>query len=143
MTHISTSTLITIDQAIQLLSKHLNPGIVILLYGQLGAGKTYFTQQIGKFLNITDLITSPTYTLVNQYTTSKHFNILHSDLYRLNTITIDILHDIYNPNMLSIIEWPEKVEQYFTSSLSPSNIIKLKIHNTGTNILIEPNLKYL
>lgn len=85
---------------------------LLLLKGNLGAGKTTFTQFLLKNLGSTDEVSSPTYALVNEYHSPKG-NIFHFDLYRLNSV--DEVYDIgieeYLDNCyLCIIEWPEIFE---------------------------------
>ncbi|WP_104910025.1 tRNA (adenosine(37)-N6)-threonylcarbamoyltransferase complex ATPase subunit type 1 TsaE [Nostoc sp. 'Lobaria pulmonaria (5183) cyanobiont'] len=64
------------------LGESLTPGSVILLEGDLGAGKTTLVQGIGKGLGIAEPIVSPTFTLINEYTEGR-FPLYHLDLYRL------------------------------------------------------------
>jgi tRNA threonylcarbamoyladenosine biosynthesis protein TsaE len=82
---------------------------ILLLNGNLGAGKTTFTQFLLKNLGSTDEISSPTYSIVNEYNTPKG-KVYHFDLYRLKSIeeVYDIGMDEYLDNsFLCIIEWPE------------------------------------
>jgi tRNA threonylcarbamoyladenosine biosynthesis protein TsaE len=65
------------------------PGDVIVLAGEMGAGKTAFAQGFGKALGVAEPITSPTFTLVHSYPTSGKVTLHHADLYRL-----DRAHDI-------------------------------------------------
>ena len=82
---------------------------IILLEGNLGAGKTTFSQLFCKSLCCTETVTSPTYSIVNEY----HFpkgKIYHFDLYRLNTKeeVEDIgIEEYFDSNQYCIIEWPE------------------------------------
>lgn len=82
---------------------------ILLLNGNLGAGKTTFTQFLLKNLGSKDEISSPTYSIVNEYNTPKG-KVFHFDLYRLKSIeeVYDIGMDEYLDNsFLCIIEWPE------------------------------------
>lgn len=110
------------------LASKLKNGDVILLKGDLGAGKTTFTQLILKHLNYVgaDMVTSPTFNMVNIYNLDL-FDIWHFDLYRLKNI-----YDIYElgiedalNNAVSIIEWPEMIEK-----ILPSSRIEVKIDYT-------------
>jgi len=69
----------------EVVARHLQQGDVILLTGQLACGKTYFTKALAVALGSSDLVTSPTYTLVHSYTT-KIGALLHIDLYRISSI---------------------------------------------------------
>lgn len=85
---------------------------VLLLKGNLGAGKTTFTQYLLKKLGSTDEVNSPTYSIVNEYHTPKG-KVFHFDLYRLKNKeeVWDIGIDEYlDDGYLSIIEWPEIYE---------------------------------
>ena len=103
-------TLILGDQ----LGKCLKPGDIVLLFGDLGAGKTTLTQGIcqGLGLNKGEYIRSPTFTLVNLY--QGRIPINHIDLYRLDSIAeIEALglEEYLFSNNVSLIEWPEKLRQ--------------------------------
>ena len=94
------------------LAKHLKPGDIILLFGDLGTGKTTLTQGlcIGLGLNKKAYISSPTFTYMNQYEGIHAIN--HIDLYRLDTISqieaLGIEENIFSED-ISIIEWSEKL----------------------------------
>ena len=86
---------------------------ILLLKGNLGAGKTTFTQFLLKNLGSTDEVNSPTYSIVNEYNTSKG-KVFHFDLYRLKNIeeVYDIGMEEYLDNaFLCVIEWPEVYEE--------------------------------
>jgi len=106
----------------EMLSKNLQAGDVIALSGELGAGKTTFTQFLGKALGVTDVITSPTYTFVGEYPVLHQADIttlIHMDLYRtgetgnsqplpLNTNYIqEILDSAKQQKAVVVIEWSE------------------------------------
>jgi tRNA threonylcarbamoyladenosine biosynthesis protein TsaE len=88
---------------------------IFLLKGNLGAGKTTFTQFLLKELGSTDEVSSPTYTIVNEYDTSKG-KVFHFDLYRLKNAdeVEDIgMQDYLDHSFLCLIEWPEIYEDEF------------------------------
>lgn len=92
------------------LAELARPGDLLLLAGDLGAGKTAFTQGYGAALGIDDLITSPTFTLVNTYEGRLELN--HLDVYRLEALS-EVL-DLGVPEMIddggvTIIEWGDAV----------------------------------
>lgn len=93
----------------QSLGKILGAGQVICLAGDLGAGKTLLVQGLSKTLGIEDVVSSPTFTILNVY--ESVFPIYHFDLYRLNYAEelFDIgFYEYTEGNGLSIIEWPDK-----------------------------------
>jgi tRNA threonylcarbamoyladenosine biosynthesis protein TsaE len=82
---------------------------ILLLKGNLGAGKTTFTQFLLKKMESKDTVTSPTYTIVNEYHSPQGI-IYHFDLYRMKSLeeVEDIgMYDYLQSAHLSIIEWPE------------------------------------
>ena len=116
------------------LSQHLPAGAVLLLSGPLGSGKTTFTQGVGTGLGIKQTIDSPTFTLINEYTTGR-VPLYHVDLYRLDNAGADGLYletywdgDEVEPGIL-VIEWAERL-QYL-----PENPIRLNLTYTGTGRL--------
>lgn len=90
----------------------LKPGDIISLTGDLGAGKTTLTKSIGKGLGVEDYITSPTFTLINEY--NGRLNLYHFDVYRLEG-PIDLydlgFEEYIYSNGVSIIEWGDKIEE--------------------------------
>ena len=96
----------------QALARRLAPGDVIAYFGDLGAGKTAFTRGLAQGLGVTDLVTSPTYTIVNEYLSGR-IPLFHFDMYRLSSS--DELFDIGWEDYLSrggvcAVEWSENVE---------------------------------
>lgn len=95
------------------LGQLLQPGQVLCLVGELGTGKTCLVQGIGQGLGVADQITSPTFTLVNEYPGTT-LNLYHVDLYRI----VDVkaahtfgLDDYLYGNGICAIEWAERVEE--------------------------------
>ena len=96
----------------QKLASRLAPGDVIAYFGDLGAGKTAFTRGLAQGLGITDPVTSPTYTIVNEYLSGR-IPLFHFDRSRLSSS--DELFDIGWEDYLSrggvcAVEWSENVE---------------------------------
>lgn len=93
------------------LSASLKPGTVIAFRGGLGAGKTAFTRGLARGLGVTDRVTSPTYTIVNEYLSGR-LPLFHFDMYRLHSS--DDLFDIGWEDYLErggicAVEWSENV----------------------------------
>ncbi|KUJ52492.1 tRNA (adenosine(37)-N6)-threonylcarbamoyltransferase complex ATPase subunit type 1 TsaE [Chryseobacterium sp. JAH] len=115
------------DVVEEILPKIQHP--ILLLKGNLGAGKTTFTQFLLKNLGSEDEVNSPTYSIVNEYNTSNG-KVYHFDLYRLKNIeeVFDIGIEEYLDNAyLCIIEWPEVYEE----ELYGLNYHTMRIHNNG------------
>lgn len=121
--YISKSEEDTINFASQFASK-LQLGNIIILSGDLGAGKTKFTQGILKYFNLENEISSPTFTIVNEYTDSA-IPIYHFDVYRLADIEefYAIGGEEYFSKGICIIEWGELLE-----NILPADYIKITIN---------------
>ena len=94
------------------IGKHLEPGTVLALTGDLGSGKTIFVQGLAKGLDVPDnyYITSPTYTLINEY--PGRYYLFHVDLYRIENYADfdDIgLYEILRSDGVVAIEWADKL----------------------------------
>ncbi len=95
------------------LAQKLRPGAIIAYEGDLGAGKTAFTRGLARGLGVQESVTSPTYTIVNEYT-SGNMPLFHFDMYRLHSA--DDLFDIGWEDYLErggvcAVEWSENVVQ--------------------------------
>ena len=89
----------------------LNPGDVVLLTGDLSAGKTTITKGIGLALGVKKVINSPTFTIVKGYKGEK-CPLYHLDLYRLNGVNNDFdLEEYMESDGVCVIEWPFQVEE--------------------------------
>ena len=110
-------------------AKTLNKDDIIVLCGDLGAGKTKFTQGILEFFGLGDDISSPTFTIVNEYKNDE-ISIYHFDVYRLNNEDdfYDIGGDEYLGNGLCIIEWGEIIKPAL-----PPNTIWVKFERSFTS----------
>src|SRR5258707_10505600 len=94
------------------LAAELNPGSVVLLRGDLGAGKTTLVKGIAEGFQAAraDDVTSPTFTLIHEYRSSRA-NLYHIDLYRIDTereLETLALDDLITPTSILLIEWGEK-----------------------------------
>ena len=101
------------------LAQALRPGAVIAYRGDLGAGKTAFTRGLAAGLGVTDRVTSPTYTIVNEYLTGR-LPLFHFDIYRLHSA--DDLYDIGLDDYLlrggvCAVEWSENAPEAFPDAI--------------------------
>lgn len=116
----------TIELGYQI-GKKLNSGSVVLLEGDLGAGKTTFTKGIGKALNVSRVINSPTFTIMKIYKGDKM--LYHLDLYRLDGKgDLDLLEYI-NSSGICVIEWPNCAPH-----LLPKEFLKITINNVSDDV---------
>lgn len=93
------------------LARYLRPGDVLLLEGDLGAGKTTFTQGLAAAVGVTSGVTSPTFTLMNIYPTAAGFDLVHVDVYRLERLSevVDLaLPEMLEDGAVAIVEWGER-----------------------------------
>ena len=112
----------SVDETTQLgikLGKLLNPGDIVCLTGDVGTGKTHITKGIAQGLEITDTITSPTFTIVNEYDTGR-LKLNHFDVYRVSdpdevyAIGFD---DYIFSDAVSVIEWANYIEEILPEDL--------------------------
>ncbi|MBQ7118924.1 MAG: tRNA (adenosine(37)-N6)-threonylcarbamoyltransferase complex ATPase subunit type 1 TsaE [Oscillospiraceae bacterium] len=99
-------------------AKSLKPGCIVALRGEMGAGKTVFVRGVARGLGISGRVTSPTYTVVNEY--NGEMPLFHFDLYRLGSA--DELFEIGFDDYLSrggvcLIEWFEKAEDEYAPDI--------------------------
>ncbi|MDH5413405.1 MAG: tRNA (adenosine(37)-N6)-threonylcarbamoyltransferase complex ATPase subunit type 1 TsaE [Flavobacteriaceae bacterium] len=99
------------------------PHKVLLFYGKMGVGKTTLIKEIVKQLKVEDLVSSPTFSLVNEYHTNEGETIYHFDFYRIEKEeeALDIgIDDYFYNNEWCLVEWPEKVK-----NLLPLNAVEI------------------
>ena len=95
-------------------ARSLEPGAILLLYGELGAGKTAFVRGLAAGLHIdTDLVSSPTFTLVQEYRGGR-LPLFHADLYRLGSAEVDDLglDELGADEGVVAIEWADRLPRH-------------------------------
>lgn len=119
-----------IPAAVEQLMSYAGTRKIFLFEGEIGAGKTTFIQYFCKYFDVKDYVTSPTYSIINEYHYQDPVNqarkkIYHMDLYRLKNlqeaIEIGIEDYLFDENYC-LIEWPELI-----NDLLPSDTVKIKI----------------
>ena len=110
-------------------------GRVYAFYGKMGAGKTTFIKALCEELGVEDVITSPTFALVNEYSSGEGDPIYHFDFYRIKKLeeVYDMgYEDYFYSGNLCLLEWPELIE-----SILPDDAVKVTItpQEDGTRIL--------
>ncbi len=110
------------------LTKSLFPGSVVALSGDLGTGKTTFTKAIAKGLGITDLITSPTFTIIHEYKGGR-LPLYHFDVYRIDEeeeFRNLGYEEYFYGDGVCVIEWADKIERYL-----PVEAMRIRISYGG------------
>ena len=118
---------------------NMGTGKVFAFYGKMGAGKTTFIKAICEELGVNDVITSPTFAIVNEYTADNDTTIYHFDFYRIKKLeeVYDMgYEDYFYSGALCFIEWPELIEE-----LLPGNTVKVtieEIENGEREVTLQP-----
>ncbi len=107
-------------------------GAVIALEGDLGAGKTVFSRGFGRALGITEPISSPTYTIIQEYRCPDGRDFYHLDLYRIDNpaaaLALGVDEYFDRPGSFALIEWPERIDR-----ILPDGVVRIKIRHLGEN----------
>ena len=102
---------------------------VIGLHGEMGAGKTTFVHAVCNELGVANAVSSPTFSIINEYTTAEGATIYHLDLYRLKSVEEAIhagVEDCFYSGNLCLVEWPE-----IAPSIFPENTLHAYIEIAG------------
>ncbi len=110
---ITINSLDTIHAAARQFADSIGTSRVFAFYGKMGAGKTTFVKALCEVLGCTDVITSPTFAIVNEYTDGEGSPVYHFDFYRIKKL--DEVYDMgyeeyFYSGALCLIEWPELIE---------------------------------
>lgn len=104
---------------------------IVAFYGQMGAGKTTFITALCRVLGVEDVVTSPTFTIVNEYRDGKGDPVYHFDFYRINRLSeaMDIgLFEYFDSGFPCFMEWPEMIQE-----LLPEETLKVQILTDDEN----------
>jgi len=109
------------------------PNMIICLEGDLGSGKTVFTKGLASSLGIDEVITSPTFNIIKEYTTGT-VPLYHMDVYRLNgDISTLGLEEYFHKGGVVVIEWSDTIQQYLPEERLE---IKIKVIDEDTRVFI-------
>lgn len=126
----------------------VEPGTKILFEGEVGTGKTTFITHFARHFQIKEAVTSPTFTLINQY--SGKFPVFHLDLYRINSseelYSLDIDQFLDTRESLVLIEWADRLEDilpadYLKMSLEYVSATERSIHFSANGLQADTLLK--
>lgn len=123
------NSLADINEAAKTFVENMGDGKVFAFYGKMGAGKTTFVKAVCECLGVEDVITSPTFAIVNEYTSATTGDaIYHFDFYRIKKLeeVYDMgYEDYFYGGSLCFLEWPEQIED-----LLPEDATKVTIEET-------------
>lgn len=126
MTEIKIQSLEQIHEAARRFIEQMGDRTVFALYGKMGAGKTTFIKAVCEELGVTDMVTSPTFAIVNEYRSDTTGELIyHFDFYRIKKLeeVYDMgYEDYFYCGAICFIEWPELIEE-----LLPGDIVKVTI----------------
>lgn len=110
-------------------AKYMNTGDILNINGELGAGKTVFVSGFATYFNIDSEVSSPTFTIVNEYNT-KNNKIFHFDVYRIEDSDefLDSIGTEYFQNGICIIEWGNIIKD-----ILPKNTVNIEISKDSSN----------
>lgn len=127
---ITIKSLDTIREAAKTFVKNMGNGHVFAFYGKMGAGKTTFIKAICEELGVEDVITSPTFAIVNEYRSATTNELIyHFDFYRIKKLdeVYDMgYEDYFYSGALCFLEWPELIED-----ILPGDAVKVTITQRG------------
>lgn len=111
------------------LASRFQPGAVIALDGDLGAGKTSFSQAVAKAVGVQEIVNSPTFTIIKEYE-GESFPFYHMDVYRLSQDEADELglDDYFYGEGVTLVEWASLIED-----LLPPDRLEIMIEHAGEN----------
>ena len=123
-----------IQEAARLFIEQIGDHKVFAFYGKMGAGKTTFIKAICEELGVNDVITSPTFAIINEYRTSPKGRLVETTIYHFDFYLIKKLEEVYDmgyedyfySGALCFIEWPELIEE-----LLPEDTVKVCITENG------------
>lgn len=126
---IKINSLADINEAAKTFVENMGDGKVFAFYGKMGAGKTTFVKAVCECLGVDEVITSPTFAIVNEYTSATTGDaIYHFDFYRIKKLeeVYDMgYEDYFYSGSLCFLEWPELIED-----LLPEDATKVTIEET-------------
>ena len=124
-----------INEAAKEFIKNMGKGNVFAFYGKMGAGKTTFIKAVCEELGVEDVITSPTFAIVNEYTDGQGAPIYHFDFYRIKKLdeVFDMGYEDYiDSGHLCLMEWPELIEDILPDDATK---VTIKVNEDGSRTL--------
>lgn len=118
------------------LARLLGGGTVVALHGPLGAGKTAFARGIARGLGITEPITSPTFTIAQEYQSPTGLWFYHLDMYRIrdesDALAFGVEEYLFSPGAVTVVEWPERITGLLVPA-GPAGLIEIFLASAGVD----------
>ena len=120
-----------IDATARVLLASMEKHKVLAFHGEMGAGKTTFINALCRAMEVEDIVSSPTFSIINQYKTTKEQTVYHMDLYRIKNeneaINAGVEDCLYSGN-ICLVEWPDKA-----AGILPDDMLHLYISSIADN----------
>lgn len=123
-----------LNKVVQVVLEEFNHSRVFAFYGELGSGKTTTIQEICRKLTVNDVVNSPSFSIVNEYRSSRGLVVYHFDLYRVEKVeeVFDIgYEDYFFSGNYCLIEWPELIEEILPAGTIP---VKIEVGSAGKRL---------
>ena len=130
----------SVDQAAREFIQFLKPGRTFAFNGAMGAGKTTFIAALARVLGVTDDVSSPTFSIVNEYVTPAGETIYHFDCYRIESdeeaLDFGVL-DYFESGNISLIEWPDRISRFLPDD---TVTVEIRVNDDNSRTLLISNL---
>lgn len=120
-----TDTELSLQQAAKTFVENMKDRKIFAFYGKMGAGKTTFIKAICEQMGVRDVVTSPTFAIVNEYTDGRDNSLYHFDFYRIEKLeeVYDMgYEDYFYSGNVCFLEWPELIEE-----ILPNDTVRVTI----------------
>ena len=120
-----TDTELSLQQAAKTFVENMKDRKIFAFYGKMGAGKTTFIKAICEQMGVRDVVTSPTFAIVNEYTDGRDNSLYHFDFYRIEKLeeVYDLgYEDYFYSGNVCFLEWPELIEE-----ILPNDTVRVTI----------------
>jgi tRNA threonylcarbamoyladenosine biosynthesis protein TsaE len=115
----------------QALASGLQPGVVLALHGDLGTGKTVLSRGLARGLGIVEPVTSPTFSVVQEYPRADGTYLFHLDLYRIGgeraALAFGIEEYLFAADGITVVEWPERIEGLLGPPGGPRRTLRIHL----------------
>jgi tRNA threonylcarbamoyladenosine biosynthesis protein TsaE len=125
------------------LADFLQPANVLALYGDLGCGKTVLSRGIARGLGVSSAVSSPTFTIAQEYPLKNNLYFFHLDMYRIHdaesALAFGLEEFLFNPQAYTVIEWAERIQLLLPENNPNLISIKLAHHSENSRLLQIPS----